>query len=90
MSVSPQMLLAVTRVIAKGQYRNHAPGEIAQTLANLGFLRDEPAPAEQPVVPLARCAVCGKPHRNSKGFREGVGWHAWVSPRRVAQRGGAS
>lgn len=91
MNVSPQMVLAVTRVIAAGQYRNHAPMEIAQTLAHLGLLRaDEPmgAPAESTMVPPNGCARCGKPHKNVQGFRDGVGWHSWVSPRRT--RGGVA
>lgn len=89
MNVSPQMVLAVTRVIAAGQYRKHAPMEIAQTLAHLGLLRtDASAPAEQPMASPSRCAVCGKTHKNVQGFRDGVGWHSWVSPRRA--RGGVA
>jgi hypothetical protein len=91
MSVSPKMLLAVTRVIAKGQYRGHAPMEIAQTLAHLGLLRlDEPTagPVESAMVPPNACARCGKPHKNVLGFRDGIGWHSWESPRQA--RGGVA
>jgi hypothetical protein len=91
MSVSPQMLLAVTRVIAQSLYRDHAPMEIAQTLAHHGLLRVEApvaAPIDSAMVPPNGCARCGKPHKNVQGFRDEIGWHAWVSPRRA--RGGVA
>ncbi|MEV6046069.1 hypothetical protein [Streptomyces xanthochromogenes] len=92
MSVSPQLVLAVTRVIAKSQYRGHAPMEIAQTLAHLGLLRLEvpaAAPAPERIPVSSRCAVCGWPHNEhmTKRFKDGVGWHSWVSPQ---LRGGAA
>lgn len=91
MRVSPEHLLAVTRLIAQGQYRGHAPMEIAETLAHHGLLRSDEqpsAPAASVMVARNGCARCGKPHRNVLGFREGIGWHSWVSPRRA--RGGVA